>query len=112
MIQFDSGYIPILLVSGTVTVTLLQTLFQRQLCFELVSLCVLVCPDSRTWRALPKYLLPSFLTTLQSPKSSDMDDITYCMVGETTSNLMMVTDVSKSSSGMKAAIKSLIWLLY
>lgn len=52
-----------------------------------------------------------FLTTLQSPKSSDMDDITFCMVGETTSNLMTVTDESRSSSGMKAAIKSLIWLL-
>lgn len=47
----------------------------------------------------------AFLTTLQSPKSSDMDDITFCMVGGTTTNLVNVTDETRSSGGTEAVIK-------
>lgn len=47
----------------------------------------------------------AFLTTLQSPKSSDMDDITFCMVGETTTDPVTVTDVFTSSSRTRAAIR-------
>lgn len=47
----------------------------------------------------------AFLTTLQSPKLSDMDDITYCMVGGTTTDLVNIRDVSRSSSATKAVTK-------
>lgn len=47
----------------------------------------------------------AFLTILQSPKSPDMDDITFCMVGGTIANLANVTDKTKSSSGTKAVTK-------
>lgn len=47
----------------------------------------------------------AFLTTLQSPKSSDMDDITFCMVGGTTATLVNVTHVSRSRSRTGALSK-------
>lgn len=53
----------------------------------------------------------AFLTILQSPKSPEMDDITFCMVGGTITNLVNVTEETRSSSGAKAVTKDLIWLL-
>lgn len=53
----------------------------------------------------PNICFQAFLTTLQSPKSSDMDDITFCMVGGATTNLVNVTDVSRSSSRTEAGTK-------
>lgn len=47
----------------------------------------------------------AFLTTLQSPKLSDMDDITYCMVGGTTTDFVNIRDVSRSSSATEAVTK-------
>lgn len=53
----------------------------------------------------PNICFQAFLTTLQSPKSSDMDDITFCMVGGATTDLVNVTDVSRSSSRTEAVTK-------
>lgn len=47
----------------------------------------------------------AFLTILQSPKSPDMDDITFCMVGGTITNLVNITGETRSSSGTKAFTK-------
>lgn len=45
----------------------------------------------------PNICFQAFLTTLQSPKSSDMDDITFCMVGGATTDFVPVIDVCRSS---------------